>query len=140
MKGIINHKKSISFIKYGKGCDSYMLLFIIHSIVWILALYGLFEIIKTIIYLVTYTNLTSDGIYCIIATKNQEGKIEGFLRSLLFRILYGKEDILKDLIITDLDSDDNTLRILTKLQSEYPSLQILPWRECKDIIDNIKSS
>lgn len=114
--------------------------FIMHAILWTLALYGLFEIVKTIVYICTYTNLQSDGIYFIIATKNQEEKIEGFIRSLVFRILYGKEDVLKDLIVTDLDSEDHTLSILTKLQKEYPDLKILPWRDCKDIMDNIKSN
>lgn len=114
--------------------------FIINSIIWILALYGLFEIIKTVIYIITYTNLTSDGIYFIIATKNQECKIEGFMRSLIFRILYGKEDIIKQIIIADLDSNDSTLNILTKLQNDYPFLKISSWKDCKDIIDNINNS
>lgn len=114
--------------------------FIINSIVWTLALYGFFEIIKTIIYIFTYTNLKSDGIYFIVATKNQETKIEGLLRSLIFRILYGKEDLIKEIIVADLDSTDHTLDILTKLEEEYSCLKVLSWRECKDIIDNIKSS
>ena len=45
--------------------------FILNGVFWILALYGLFEIIKNIIYICTYTNLKADGIYIIIATKNQ---------------------------------------------------------------------
>ena len=66
--------------------------FILNTIFWTLALYGLFEIIKTIINIYTYTNLKSDGIYVIVAVKNQENKIEGFLRNFLFRIIYGKEE------------------------------------------------
>ena len=54
-----------------------MLNFILNGILWTLALYGLFEIIKNIIYICTYTNLKSDGIYIIIAAKNQENKIVG---------------------------------------------------------------
>ena len=77
-----------------------MLDFLINAIFWILALYGLFELIKNIIYICTYTNLKSDGIYVIIAAKNQENKIEGFLRTLLFRIMYGKEECVKDVIVT----------------------------------------
>ena len=69
--------------------------FILNTIFWKLALYGLFEIIKNIINIFTYTKLQSDGIYLIIAVKNQEEKIEGFLRSTLFKILYGKEEYLK---------------------------------------------
>ena len=61
--------------------------FIFYGILWTLALYGLLEIIKTILYICTYTNLKSDGTYLIVAVKNQENKIEFFMRSLLFRFL-----------------------------------------------------
>ncbi len=111
--------------------------FILNTIFWTLALYGLFEIIKTIIYITAYTKMQSDGIYIIIAVKNQEEKIEGFLRSILFKILYGKEDYLKNVIVADLKSTDKTKEIAKKLSKEYDCLKVLNWRECKDIIDNI---
>ena len=112
--------------------------FILDSILWTLAIYGTIEIIKTVISIYTYTNLKSDGIYIIVAVKNQENKIEGFLRSFLFRILYGKEENIKDIIIADLDSKDDTLNILSRIKKEYNSIKIANWRECKDIIENIK--
>lgn len=111
--------------------------FIFNAILWTLALYGLFEIIKTIIYIFTYTNLKSDGIYFIIAVKNQENKIEGFLRSIIFKVLYGKEEYIKDIIVADLDSNDNTKEIVKKLSQDYKCIDIVSWKECKDIIDNI---
>lgn len=114
-----------------------MLDFIFNGILWTLALYGLIEIIKTILYICTYTNLKSDGIYLIVAVKNQEDKIEGFMRSVLFRFLYGKDDIVKDIIVADLDSKDNTLEILNKLAKDYGCIKISNWRECKQIIDDI---
>lgn len=112
--------------------------FILNAILWTLALYGAFEIIKTIINIYTYTNLKSDGIYIIVAVKNQENKIEGFLRNFLFRIIYGKEENIKDIIIADLDSTDETLQILNKLSREYEGLKVTNWRECKEVIENIK--
>ena len=66
--------------------------FIINGVIWTLALYGLIEIIRQIIYICSYTKLKSDGIYVIIAAKNQENTIEAFMRSILFRIIYGKEE------------------------------------------------
>ena len=113
--------------------------FILNTVLWTLAIYGLFEIIKTIINIYTYTNLKSDGIYMIIAVKNQENKIEGFLRSFLFRVIYGKEEFIKDIIIADLDSNDETPIILDKLQKEYEELKITNWRECKEVIESIKN-
>lgn len=112
--------------------------FILNAILWTLALYGAFEIIKTIINIYTYTNLKSDGIYVIIAVKNQENKIEGFLRNFLFRIIYGKEESIKDIIIADLDSTDETVEILNKLARDYEGLKVTNWRECKEVIESIK--
>ena len=114
--------------------------FILNGILWVLALYGLFEIIKNIIYICTYTNLKSDGIYVIIAAKNQENKIEGFLRTILFRIMYGKEECVKDVIVTDLNSSDDTMKILEKLSKDYDGIKVVNWKECKEVIDNIKEA
>ena len=117
-----------------------MLDFIYYSVICVLALYGLLEIIKHIIKIYTYTKLESNGIYFIIATKNQENKIEGFLRTILFRIIYGKEDIIKNLIIADLNSDDDTRKILDKLSEEYGDIKVVNWTECKEIIENVNNT
>ena len=114
--------------------------FILNTIFWTLALYGLFEIIKNIIYISTYTKMQSDGIYLIIAVKNQEEKIEGFLRSIIFKILYGKEDWIKNIIVADLKSDDSTKEIAIKISSDYDCLNVTTWKECKEIIDNVKET
>lgn len=114
-----------------------MLDFIINAVIWTLALYGLFEIIKNIIYICSYTNLKSDGIYIIIAAKNQENKIEGFMRSIMFRLLYGKEEYIKEIITVDLDSKDRTLEILNRLEKEYDCIKVSNWKECEEIINNI---
>ena len=117
-----------------------MIEFILQTIFWTLALYGLFEIIKNIIYISTYTSFKSDGIYLIIAVKNQEDKIEGFLRSSLFKLLYGREENLKNIIVADLKSTDKTKEIAKKLSNEYECLKVLSWKECKDIMDNVDES
>lgn len=114
--------------------------FVLNAVLWTLALYGLFEIVKTILYIWSYTNLKSDGIYMIVAVKNQENKIEGFLRSILFRILYGKEEMVKDVIVADLDSTDHTVQILEKLQEDYDCIKVANWRECKELLDNIDTN
>ena len=114
--------------------------FLVNASLWTLALYGLFEIIKTIIYFFTYTNMKADGIYLIIATKNQEDKIEYFLRSSLFKILYGREDYVKQIMVADLDSIDNTKEIIKKLSNDFDCIKTMSWRECKEIIDNINDN
>lgn len=112
--------------------------FISTSIIWILALYGLIEIIKSIYYSLIYSKIKTNGIYFIIAVKNQENQIEGFMRSFVFRILYGREEIVKDIIISDLGSTDKTKEILEKLKKDYEFLNLLDWSICKDLIDNLE--
>lgn len=117
-----------------------MLDFIFKGIVWVLAIYGLIEVIKTIIYTYTYTNLKPDGIYIIVAVKNQENKIEGFLRAVLFRIVYGKEENIKNITVVDLNSKDETKQIIERLGKEYKNVIIADWKECKELIDNINKN
>ena len=114
--------------------------FVISVIFWTLAIYGLFEIVKNIIYMSTYTNFKSDGIYVIIAVKNQEDKIEGFLRSALFRLLYGKDDYVKNIIVTDLKSTDSSKEIIERLSEEYECLEVVNWKECNEIMDSVDDS
>ena len=111
----------------------------ITMITWTLALYGLFEIIKNIVYICTCTKLNSKGIYLLVAVKDQEENIEYFLRNVLFRIIYSKEEI-KNLIIIDLNSKDNTKKIIEKLQKEYEQINLLSWKECKELIENIEEN
>ena len=111
--------------------------FILNGILWTLALYGLFEIIKTIIYICTYTNQKSDGIYLILAVKNQEEKLEGFLRIFLFRLLYGKEEQVRQIMIADLDSSDKTFEVASKFCVDYENIKVGKWRDCKEIFDAI---
>ena len=114
-----------------------MLDFVLNALVYILAIYGLIEIIKTIMYVMEYTNLNEDGIYIIIAVKNQEKRIDGILRSILFKIMYGKEDEIKKVILTDLDSKDNTIKKLKEFKKENEYVKVSTWKECKEIMDMI---
>ena len=112
---------------------------VISILIWTLALYGLFEIVKNIIYICTYTKLNSKGVYLIIATKNQEENIEYFLRNILFRIIYGKEEV-DNIFVVDLNSKDNTKNILEKLSNEYEQIKVLNLKECKELMENIKET
>ncbi len=107
-------------------------------VIWTLAFYGMFEIIKNIIYIFSYTKMNTDGIYFIIAIKNQENIIETFFRTLMFKIIYGKEDIIKNIIVIDLNSTDKTKLIIEKLQKEYSQIKILNLKDCKELLENIK--
>jgi len=117
-----------------------MLDFIINVAICTLALYGFIEIVKNIYYIITYTNLKSDGIYLIVAAKNQEKQIEGFLRTFLFRMIYGREEMIKQIMVTDLGSTDETKEIIDKIGTDYSQIKSVNWKECKEIIENINGS
>ena len=114
-----------------------MMEFFFNTVTWTFAFYGVFEFIKNILFLCTYTKCKTDGIHLIVTVKNQEDKIEGFLRSILFKILYGKEDYIKNIIVADLKSEDNTKEIAKKIENDYDMVKVLSWKECKELIDNI---
>ena len=84
--------------------------------------------------------MKTDGIYVIVAVKNQEQKIEGFLRGVLFRMIYGKEEMIKQVIVTDLGSNDDTPKIISKIEQDESCIKALNWKECKELIENINQS
>ena len=117
-----------------------MLDIILNMLLWVFAIYGVIELTKNVYYICSCTNLRSDGIYLIIACKNQENNIESYIRSIFFRLVYGKEEYIKDVLVTDLNSNDETLEIIKRLQKEYKEIKIINWKTCKEIIDNIEDN
>ena len=115
-----------------------MLDFVLNCILWTLALYGIIDIFKIIRNYLVHKRIESNGIFVIVATKNQEFQIEGFLRSVIFRVLYGKEEYLKNIIVTDLNSEDNTKCILEKFSSDYQEIRLVDWEECKRKLDSLE--
>lgn len=111
--------------------------FILNSILWIFAIYGFIEIFKEILYYFTKVTIKNNGIYMIIAVKNQENNIENFIRNLLFRILYGKEEFIDNIIMADLNSEDSTKEILHILEKDYDTISVMDWNKCKQTIDKI---
>lgn len=114
-----------------------MLNFFSSCIIWIFAIYGFIDFIKTIYNGRIHKRIETNGIYVIIAVKNQEQQIEMFLRSVIFRILYGKEEYLKNIIVTDLNSIDNTKEILEKFSEDYDEIKIAEWESLKQKLDNL---
>lgn len=108
------------------------------ALVYILAIYGIIEIIKTIYYIMKFTNLNENGIYIIIAVKNQEKQIDNVLPGVLFKIMYGKEESVKKVIIADLDSTDKTMQKLKTFKSENEYVEVTSWKKCKDIMDLVE--
>ena len=111
---------------------------IVIIVVWTFAFYGVFEFIKEILYLSVCTKFNAEGLYVIIAAKNQENTIEALIRNMMFKMIYGKEENIKNLILVDLNSSDQTKDILEKLQSDYDCIKVMNWKDCKELVENIK--
>lgn len=106
--------------------------FILTSTLWILALYGLFEIVKTIIHIHKYPKVSFGETSFIITVHNQENSIEYFLRIFIYKILYYNLSI-PEIIIVDLDSTDNTLNILRAFSNDFYFIKVLTLDEYKSL-------
>ena len=110
-----------------------MLDFILTSILWILALYGLFEIIKTIIHIRKYPKISFTDTSFVITVHNQENNIEYFLRLLIYQMLYYNLNI-PEVIVVDLDSTDNTLDILRTFAKDFNFITVLSLEEYTSLL------
>ncbi|MBR3720453.1 MAG: hypothetical protein IKN09_01775 [Clostridia bacterium] len=110
-----------------------MIDFFINCILWVCAIYGIIEIIKNVIYIHSCNRIKTDGIHMIIAVKNKEDIIEGFLRNLNFRILYGKENLIENIIVLDLNSNDNTKRIVERFSNDCSNVKLINWNEFEEL-------
>ncbi len=110
-----------------------MLDFILTSILWILALYGLFEILKTIVHVHKYPRSSFTDTSFVITVHNQENSIEYFLRLFIYKMLYYNLSI-PEIIIVDLDSTDNTLNILRTFANDFYFISVLTLEEYKNLL------
>lgn len=106
-------------------------------IIMILAIYGGICLVKEIIRISTYNINKKDGIYFIIAAKNQENNIEEFIRTTLFRIVYGKEENINNITLVDLKSKDNTKNIMEEISRENKNVKVFSINEYKKIIEDM---
>lgn len=109
---------------------------LMECILWILAIYGLIDIIRDIFYIFSSSKINTKDTFIIVAVKNQENNIEGFIRNIMFKLVCTKNLQDTKVIVTDLGSSDETRHILEKLNDDYECLEIIEWEECKKILDN----
>lgn len=87
-------------------------------IIWILCIYGLFSIIQDCVNFNTYKKL-EENIKFVMTVKNVENGIEEYIRELT----YGR-NFYNNLIVVDLGSEDDTMRILQKLEKEKFNMKV----------------
>lgn len=107
--------------------------FILTSLLWILALYGLFDIIREIIHIHKYPKVMLRGTDIIITVHNQENNIECILKLFIYKMLYSTMNIT-DIIIVDLNSTDKTLEILKTFSQDFEFVKVLTLDEYKSLL------
>lgn len=110
-------------------------------IIWVLAVYGFIELLISLFNSVILINKNFNDMYILIAVKNQEESIEGIIRTIIFKNIYYKnEDLFNNIVIADMGSTDNTLRILRNLTREYSFLKVIDCKDSYDFLNNILES
>ncbi len=102
----------------------------IYGIIWCFAIYGLLVMIQEITRNTTYKKI-EENIKLIMTVKNVEDGIENYIREIsLGRNFYN------NLVIIDLDSEDDTLKILKELEKENINMKVLSKYEGRDYLRN----
>lgn len=113
-----------------KGVDV-MLEFIVQLVIWILCIYGLFSIIQDCVNFNTYKKL-EENIKFVMTVKNVENEIEEYIRELT----YGR-NFYNNLVVIDLESEDDTMDILHKLEREKFNMKVLDKNEGIEYLKNM---
>ena len=105
--------------------------FLIELVIWILCIYGLFSIIQDCVNFNTYKKL-EENIKFVMTVKNVENGIEEYIRELT----YGR-NFYNNLVVVDLESEDDTMDILQKLEREKFNTKVLNKEDGKKYLNNM---
>lgn len=108
-----------------------MLNFIVETIFWCFCVYGILSLIKDIIEEHTYKKIQKN-IKIILTVKDVESGIENYIRELKF----GK-NFFNNLVVIDLDSADNTIKVLNEIEKDCINMKTLTRIEGIDYINKI---
>lgn len=104
-----------------------MLQIIFEVMVCVLAAYGFITLIHEILLSIKHQNrgYRNSRVKLVLIVKNQGEAIEGVLRNVLPRDFIRKLMPGGKLIVLDMDSNDDTMDILRRLERDYECLEVL---------------
>lgn len=108
-----------------------MIDFIIQTLIWCMALYGMICLIESLYQNYTYSKIKSN-VKLILVVKNAEEGIENYVKELK----YGK-NFYNNLVIIDMNSEDKTVEILKELEKETINMKILNEKEGKEYLEHL---
>ncbi len=98
-----------------------MVYYIINTVLWTLALFGVIELIKEIV----NSKTKRKNNYIVILVKDEENCIEWIIRKIIIKIKSDKIQDVKKIIVVDLGSEDTTKEIVEKLALDYNIIKIV---------------
>lgn len=105
--------------------------FIVYLLVWIFCIYGILSLIQDNIRIKSYKAI-QEKIKIILTVKDVEDGIESYIRELSF----GK-NFFNNLVVIDMESRDDTIKILKELEDEDINLKILEKKEGKNYLEEM---
>ncbi len=108
-----------------------MLNFMVQLIIWILCIYGLFSIIQDCVKFNMYKKI-EENIKFVMTVQNVENGIEEYIRELTY-----SRNFYHNLVVIDMESTDDTLKILHSLEKETFNMRVLEKEEGKKYLQNM---
>ncbi len=131
--------------------------FIINAVLWTLAFYGLFEIIKTIIYLYYFSKVKKEkSTYVVVPIKDYNenedieknrnvemakednsdaGDTEVFLRSIIFKTLYENDNCVDEILVVDFGIKEETRNVIQRLENDYSCIRLVSSNKLERILE-----
>lgn len=105
--------------------------FIFYTFVSFFAIYGFVQVVIYIFdFVCDIRTLNDKVIYTVVAVKNEEEKVEGIARAILLKSLKNDSGVADNrIVMLDFDSDDQTKKILKKIENEKKGLTVLSKEE-----------
>ena len=108
-----------------------MLDFVFEVLIWCFLIYGIISFIENIYQDYTYKRIKKN-IKLILAVKDAEAGIENYIKELKF-----SNNFFNNLVIIDLNSNDNTVKILKELEKQSINMKILDEEEGKEYLSHL---
>lgn len=104
---------------------------ILYMLLWILCIYGLLSLIQDNMRIKTYRKI-QEKIKLILTVKDVEDGIENYIRELSV----GK-NFFNNLVIIDMESRDDTIKILKELEEENINMKILEKEDGREYLQKM---
>lgn len=105
--------------------------FIVYLLIWIFCIYGILSLIQDNMRMKSYRAI-QENIKIILTVKDVEDGIENYIRELSF----GK-NFFNNLVVIDMESRDDTIKILKELEDEDINLKILEKNDGKIYLEEM---